>query len=246
MFPRFGYTTAAWEPPKPPGRGLDRVGKPETTPIDFSPKSVTEDISSFGGVAGRRARYYDAGQGELLIRNSGAEENEGFRDHPSVFSSDAKGRCWGRNSDAEPVLRHKVLAARETTDVLILEWPNCSGLGLSLGQALLLAGARLLEIDVRELSKEIISHRSGSESIFLYDSTAGGAGHCFELSRPERQRPWLEMARQILFVSERHDKSCERACLECLLDFGGQFDAEKLDRCAALRFLDPGLGVLSG
>ena len=27
MFPRFGFTTAAWDPPKPPGRSLDRVGE---------------------------------------------------------------------------------------------------------------------------------------------------------------------------------------------------------------------------
>src|SRR5262249_22699366 len=27
MFPRFGYTTAAWDPPKQPGRNLDRVGE---------------------------------------------------------------------------------------------------------------------------------------------------------------------------------------------------------------------------
>jgi len=264
MFPRFGYTTAAWDPPKPPGRNLDRVGKVLTTATGFSLSAVTNEQSDFGNVRGLTALYYEAGQGELLIRNAG-DDNHGFalctrcgfamseekarkangpapdlprefRDHASVFSTKVNTRCWGKNLGSEPVLRHKVLAARETTDVLILDWPSDAGQGplFSLGRALVLAGARLLEVDSREIG--LLEPRPAEEfTILLHDTVPGGAGHCFELFRLGRQ--WLEEARRILWVTASHNNACERACLECLLDFGGQFNAHLLDRKGALELL---------
>jgi hypothetical protein len=270
MFPRFGYTTAAWAPPKPPGRSIDRVGEVKTTATGFSLSAVTKIEFDFGGVIGLTARYYDAGQGELLIRNAGdgnhgfvvctrcgfamSEENgikaagpiaplpKEFRDHASVFSTKTSARCWGRGIGSEPVLRHKVLAARETTDVLILDWPSDAHEApmFSLGRALLLAGARLLEIDSREIGLQLKSRKAWEFAILFHDTAPGGAGHCFELFR--LGRPWLEEARRILWVTNEHDKACERACLECLLDFGGQFNAHLLDRKSALELLDKALG----
>jgi hypothetical protein len=275
MFPRFGYTTAAWDPPKPPGRNIDRVGKVVTTATGFSLKVATNTEADFAGVRGLAAMYYDAGQGELLIRNAG-DENHGFalctrcgfamseekprkangpvaalpktfRDHASVFSTRVNLRCWGKNLGVEPVLRHKVLAARETTDVLILDWPSDdwpsdAGKGslYSLGRALVLAGARLLEIDSREIGLELKPRSAEEFTILLHDTVPGGAGHCFELFR--LARPWLEEARRILWVTAIHDSVCERACLECLLDFGGQFNAHLLDRRGALELLNSALG----
>jgi hypothetical protein len=270
MFPRFGYTTAAWDPPKPPGRNLDRVGKVLTTATGFSLSAVTAKESDFAGVRGLAALYYEAGQGELLIRNAG-DENYGFalctrcgfamseekarkpngpapalpkefRDHASVFSTKINSRCWGKSLGSDPVLRHKVLAARETTDVLILDWPSDAGQGplFSLGRALVLAGARLLEIDSREIGLELKPRSAEEFTILLHDTVPGGAGHCFELFR--LARPWLEEARRILWVTSIHDSICERACLECLLDFGGQFNAHLLDRKGALELLNAALG----
>jgi hypothetical protein len=269
MFPRFGYTTAAWDPPKPPGRNLDRVGDVQTTATGFSLSAVTTSESNFGGISGLTAMYYDNGQGELLIRNAGDEGHgfalctrcgfamseesgpkargtvpdlpKGFRDHPSVFSTNAKARCWGRKLASDPVLRHKVLAARETTDVLILDWPGDVGKGrlFSLGRALVLAGARLLEIDSREIGLELKPRALDEFTILLHDTTPGGAGHCFELLK--LGRPWLKEAREILWVSSSHDAACDRACLECLLDFGGQFNAHLLNRRGALTLLDSAL-----
>jgi DEAD/DEAH box helicase domain-containing protein len=269
MFPRFGYTTAAWDPPRPPGRNLDRVGKVLTTATGFSLSAVTNKEPDFGNVHGLTALYYEAGQGELLIRNAGdnncgfavctrcgfamneekASKAKGpfpalpkdFRDHASVFSTKVTTRCWGRKLDSEPVLRHKVLAARETTDVLILDWPTDAGMGelFSLGRALVLAGVRLLEIDSREIGLELKPRSAEEFTILLHDTVPGGAGHCFELFR--LGRPWLEGARKILWVDARHNDACERACLECLLDFGGQFNAHLLDRKGALELLDSAL-----
>jgi hypothetical protein len=276
MFPRFGYTTAAWDPPKPPGRNLDRVGKVKLTPAgEFTLSGATKETPNFGGVIGLMATYYEAGQGQLLLRNAGGEAfselghgfavctrcgfamseekpsnangappalQKKFRDHASVFSSNPMTRCWPNSLPYEPVLRHKVLAAKETTDILILDWPGHCDEGplFSLGRSLVLAGTRLLELDSRELDLELKARVDGNLGILLYDTVPGGAGHCFELL--VRGRPWLEEARKILRGSRSHDATCRRACLECLLDFGGQFHAHLLDRKGALDLLDAVLG----
>lgn len=272
MFPRFGYSTAAWDPPKPPGRSLDRVGEVVlSTAGGFNLNAATRNDLNFGDVRGLVATYYEAGEGELLLRNAGgdpwstlgygfalctrcgfamSEEKpysekgtppplpKQFKDHASIFSPNPNNRCWPKSLQYDPVLRHKVLAARETTDVLILDWPAESDeAGLfSLGRALVLAGTKLLELDNRELNVELKPRGAGELSILLYDTTPGGAGHCFELMKLGRQ--WLREARKILYGSPSHDAACRRACLECLLDFAGQFQAQRLDRKKALELLD--------
>src|ERR1035438_7163097 len=178
MFPRFGYTTAAWDPPKPPSRNLDRVGKVKLTPAGgFTLSAATKEASNFGGITGLMATYYEAGQGQLLLRNAGGEAfselghgfavctrcgfamseekpsnakslpalQKKFRDHASVFSSNQMTRCWPNSLQYDPVLRHKVLAAKETTECLILDWPADSDKAslYSLGRALVLAGTRM-------------------------------------------------------------------------------------------------------
>jgi len=274
MFPRFGYSTAAWQPPKPPGRQLERVGTVDVRPVsNLATKSPARQEADYAGVPELRASYFEAGAAELLFRNAGgaafSERGQGFavctrcgfamseeqaatekgdgplpknfRDHPSIFSSNPASRCWRR--DQESVLRHRVLAARETTDVLILDWPGaCGDASLySLGRALLLAGAQLLELDNRELEVDLKMRPDGAPSIFLYDAAPGGAGHCLELM--ELGRPWVERAREILRGSDEHHARCRRACLDCILDFSGQFGAHRLDRLAALELLEAGLDL---
>jgi len=270
MFPRFGYTTAAWDPPKPPGRNLDRVGTVVVKAVGgFSIADPTRRDSDYAGIPGLRVSYYEAGQGELLLRNAGgaagSEKGHGFalctrcgfamseetrpslkgdppalpkkfRDHASVFASSENSRCWPKGQ--EFVLRHRVLAAKETTDVLLLDWPDdCEEAALySLGQALLLAGARLLELESRELSVDLKRRSTGEWSILLYDTTPGGAGHCLELMNLGAD--WLREAAKILRGTDEHDRACRRACLDCLLDFSSQFDAHRLDRRRALDLLD--------
>ncbi len=69
MFPRFGYTTAAWEPPRPPGRNLDRVGEVVLSAAGgFTLSSATRVDKNFGGVSDATATYYEAGAAELLLR----------------------------------------------------------------------------------------------------------------------------------------------------------------------------------
>jgi DEAD/DEAH box helicase domain-containing protein len=269
MFPRFGYTTAAWDPPKSPGRRLDRIGEVVVIALDgFSTREATQTIQNFAGVQGLTAKYYEAGQGELLLRNAGGldggprgygfavctrcgfamSENapasqkgeppslpKNFREHPSVYSSSVSSRCWSR--DQEFVLRNRVLAARETTDMLVLDWPEAAedAALFSLGRALLLAGTKLLDLDSRELEVDLKRRSTGESCILLYDSTPGGAGHCLELMN--LRQGWLREAKNILRGSDEHHAVCRKACLECLVDFSGQFHANRLDRKKALDLL---------
>jgi hypothetical protein len=272
MFPRFGYSTAAWEPPKPPGRRLDRIGKVETFALNtFTVGDATEQCPDFAGILGLTALYYEAGKGELLYRNAGSGKGgkgfgfavctrcgyadserlpvdrqgnppplpPNFREHPSIYSSNANLRCWLK--DQEFVLRNKVLAAKETTDMLFLEWPlvGDDATMYSLGRALVLAGTTLLDLDSRELDIDG-RHSDNTNRILLYDSTPGGSGHCLELMTKGIE--WLLKAQCILRGTESHSSNCRKACLECLLDFSGQFNAHRLDRKKALAFLDEALG----
>ena len=271
MFPRFGYTTAAWEPPKPPGRKLDRIGRVEIFSLnEFTVGDATEQSPNFVGIPGLTALYYEAGKGELLYRNAGsgkggkgfgfavctrcgyaeserlATDRKGnppplppkFREHPSIYSSNPALRCWLK--DQESVLRNKVLAARETTDMLFLEWPSSAddATMYSLGRALLLAGSTLLDLDSRELELDDKRSDNGNR-ILLYDATPGGSGHCLELMTKGKE--WFLKAQSILQGTEKHNSICRKACLECLLDFSGQFNAHRLDRKKALAFLDEAL-----
>ena len=110
----------------------------------------------------------------------------------------------------------------------------------SLGRALVLAGSALLDLDSREL--ELDDRRSESTNrILLYDATPGGSGHCLELMTKGRE--WLLKTKSILQGTESHNSICRKACLECLLDFSGQFNAHRLDRKRALVFLDEALDI---
>ena len=136
------------------------------------------------------------------------------------------------------VLRNRVLAARELTDMLLIEWPGATDRDsvYSLGRALILAGSRLLELDERELGMEVLPLRAPRLGTVLYDTAPGGAGHCLELLHLGRE--WLETARQVLYVSEEHDSRCQRACLDCILEFSGQHREHQLNRRAALEMMD--------
>jgi hypothetical protein len=179
----------------------------------------------------------DHGEGRMNLPN-------GFVEHAPVFSTNPNAYCWEKNEQTAPVLRNRVLAARELTDMLLIEWPGATEAiadGVySLGRAMLLAGARLLELDERELGVEIITLRSPYQGIVIYDAAAGGAGHCLELLNLGKD--WIERTRQILYVNSDHHSRCVRACLECILDFSGQYKAHRLNRLEALEIIDSAIG----
>jgi hypothetical protein len=54
----------------------------------------------------------------------------------------------------------------------------------------------------------------------------------------ERGREWLAKARDILHGSDEHNRTCRKACMDCILDFAGQVRAHRLNRIRALAILD--------
>jgi hypothetical protein len=128
------------------------------------------------------------------------------------------------------VLRNQALAARETTDVLLLDFSGCLALEQQDDQALITtlayalhrAAAELLQLDARELGVDTMPAGEAGRGlgVLLYDNVPGGAGHVRELL--ELGRGWLERAKEIMFVDEAHDQRCQSACLDCLLSFQAQ------------------------
>jgi DEAD/DEAH box helicase domain-containing protein len=264
LFPKFGYTTAAWEPPKRGGR-LDRVGEVETYPISSFTADDGDTVieQNFAGIKQLKITYKE--EAGLLLRNSGdngygfavcskcgfsmSEECDGqtgiiklpikFQSHASIYNSNPNTLCWKKKESAQ-VLRNRVFAAKEYTDMLLIEsrlFNDIRIAGLfSLGRALLLAGCRLLEIDSREIAVELKPLAVGLKGIILYDTTPGGSGHCLELLNLKMK--WLVDARNIMKGSDDHHQRCKRACIECILDFSGQFYSDRLNRIEALEILE--------
>jgi hypothetical protein len=173
----------------------------------------------------------------------------GFARH-DILDDPERRRCSGRTA-GEPALtlRHEVLAARMLTDVLLVdvspfeEARTLPALTPTLGHALRIAGAKILEVDSRELGMlETFIGNPACASPVLYDNVPGGVGHVRELVL--EGRAWLEATRTLLRGDENHDAICEAACLDCILTFDSQHDMARgrLDRKVALELLDSWLG----
>jgi len=254
LFVKYGFTSAAWDAPKW-GTGVERIGTAETLSVTFKPHSseagriVERD---FAGIRGLVADYRE--DGELLVYNRG-EHQLGFaiclkcgyaesepesrgkgkmklprslQGHAPITSTRPWDVCW-RDGDATPVLRNQVLAARETTDVLLLDFADCLGneateesLIITLAYAFQRAAARILELDSRELGVLLVPTGDGGKcrGAVIYDNVPGGAGHVRELLIQGRE--WVKSARAALYVNEEHHRLCESACLDCLLSFDAQ------------------------
>lgn len=131
-------------------------------------------------------------------------------------------RCW--QDGQTPVLRNRVLASEQVTDIVLLDfsqWPAIrAGLVATLAAALRLGGARHLRLDSREIGSLVVP--LGSESarfgIALYDNHPGGAGHVLELATVGRD--WFRTAlNEIMFVDATHHETCITGCLRCLPTF---------------------------
>jgi Lhr-like helicase len=178
---------------------------------------------------------------------------KGFESHAPLTSKERYVRCW--KEEESPVLRNHTLTARETTDILLLDitsLPRDFGevrgdledraLLFTLGQALRIAGARLLEVDLRELGLLPVA-LGGRWVPALFDNVPGGVGHVRELL--DFGRTWLEQARRQLWIDEAHDARCTRACLDCVLTFDSQreMDQDLLQRRQTLALLDAWLSL---
>ncbi|MDQ3623793.1 MAG: DUF1998 domain-containing protein, partial [Verrucomicrobiota bacterium] len=116
------------------------------------------------------------------------------------------------------------------------KWPV--GSVESLAYALHKGACRCLELDASDLGVawRFLNRRSDKTSgkeIVLYDRTPGGAGFVKEA---HDRWPEVEAAARAICA----DCTCERACYNCLKDYGNQGYHEALDRHEALAFLSAG------
>lgn len=270
LLPMHGFSSAAWDPPKM-STDVERIGHTEQATITFVQRdgAEIEEQDHFGGILGLRALYRE--DGELLVYNEG-EWQKGFAvclkcgyaesekfvgdgriklppkfEHHAPLTSTSEDRfCWGSH-EIPGVFRNNALAARETTDILMLDFSVClkhlasnAEVLWTLAQALEISGAKLLELDSRELGTLVIPAGEEGRGLgaVLYDNVPGGAGHVYELLK--LGRAWLEEARRVMFVDEQHNTTCETACLDCLLTFDAQVPMRRglLQRQLTIRVLD--------
>jgi Lhr-like helicase len=270
LVPKYGYSTAAWDPPSWSGNP-ERVGTTGIASSSFlTPKNpeTLRRLANFGGLQGVTATICEGG--EILASNAGdhklgfalctrcgyaeseAAVGSGREKLPSSFElhtalMQRKGRCW-KSSEA-PVLRNHHLGALHVTDVLQLDFSGSRHPGwipstiTTLGHALRLAAAQMLELDAREIGMTVCAvGNSGNAGIQLFDNSAGGAGHVSQLFTSGEQ--WLATASQLMHRDEEHETRCATACLYCLLTSYSQSDYEKglLQRAPTSRLI---AGILS-
>lgn len=252
LMPRHGFSTAAWDPPSWV-LSTEQVGSLSLATTAFISKNSGNKIfQDFGGIKGLNVELCEGG--ELLGQNSGVSglgyaicTNCGYSDSETKPDGDGrkglpKGfenhlplhaikwvKCW--KSTEAPVLRYHFFAATHITDMVQFDFANICFADLTaaviktMGHALRLAGAELLELDHREIG--FIYGCVGSTAdpgVQLFDNVPGGAGHVIELAGYGRE--WIERALMVLYRNEGHHKKCETACLNCILTSLSQNDME--------------------
>ena len=247
--------SAAWDPPRR-STSVEQPSWAETL-LAFNPNSPKWKDGcaekDFAGIAGLQASYWE--DGELLVINRGknnlgfavclkcgyadseSSRGSGMMDLPRDFEQHAPltqtknyPNCLKPGKDVSP-WRNKILAAKETTDVLHLDFSRCKNVNsmdanliVTLGLALKLAGTRMLELDSRELGMLLVpsGEAGAAHGIAVYDAVPGGAGYVRELF--DRGQEWLEVAqRDVLYINEEHHRHCSSACMDCLLSFEAQY-----------------------
>ena len=266
LFPRFGFSTAAWDRPQFRGVPTPPVGKVELLTI-VDDRDVRSD---FGGLSGVKARYQEDGKlmvinagsgarGFAVCLNCGYSESEltafkhgpeelpkSYEHHaPLQFAPAKNGRTWVncRKYNGKHDLRRQMLTARQVTDITVIDVPQLVNADLAvattLAHAFRLAGTQLLSLDSREIGSFVMPTDSGPYcGLVLFDTMPGGAGHVEELL--ESAADWIGKLTDVLFVNEAHHERCVSACLDCLLSYETQFDHDQglLARAITWEFWD--------
>ena len=266
LVPRYGYATAASEPPSWFGR-RHRVGIVDLVVNHAAGRSTMAD-EDYGGMAGLHASFLEnvelvaanrgqGGHGFAMCASCGYSDSEtgggreggrdlppGFDRHLPLYRPSGK-VCTGADGQTV-VLRNVTFAARQFTDVVrfdLAEVPGVDAAALvTLGHTLAQAGAELLELDAREIRMVVDPPEAGRWVVRVFDAVGHGGGHMAELFG--RADEWLASTGRVLRRSPAHDELCRTACIACVLSSVSGDDARRgrLDRKAALRVLDGGTG----
>jgi hypothetical protein len=250
LFPRFGFSTAAWDRPQFRGAPTPLIGQPELLTIP----RLDNERPNFAGLKGVVARYQEdgellvinsgtAGQGFAVCLNCGYSESElsllkrkpddlpsSYEQHaPLHFAPRKNGPSWVvcRKQNGKHDLRRQMLTARQVTDIAIIDVPQLVNadlaVAITLAHSFRLAGTQLLSLDSREIGSFVMSTDSGLNcGLVLFDTMPGGAGHVGALI--EAASDWLDKLSDILFINQAHHQRCISACLDCLLSYETQFD----------------------
>ncbi|NLX99310.1 MAG: DEAD/DEAH box helicase [Rhodopirellula sp.] len=266
LLPRFGFSTAAWDPPCRRGE-IDASSGQTRVDVLWEAGGSTDELkrADYGVIAGLIATYRDdgsllilnyghGGRGFIICTRCGYSESEhrnatpgstpraSFDRHAPLWSRD-QGRKYRCLNGTGPPLRCQILGSRERTDMLRLDFENVNmpaddqRLMTTLQLAFHRAAAELLQLDIRELGAELVPASAGRWSIVLYDNVPGGAGHVRELL--DEGDAMLRSSLNILRGSDDHDARCREACLDCLLGYSSQSAHEQglIDRRLALNWL---------
>ena len=183
-----------------------------------------------------------------LFRYNLGPENKGFVLCPSCgYSAPQRGfKCWEEtqklrelsgSADCTSNPWHKPLAyGHEFRSFCLIARPSCHPPVESLAFALQKGLCQLLDIEAsdigvswRWLANRKVAGDSRAE-IILYDRTPGGAG--FVKDGFENWSQVAEKAREICDAC-----NCEKACYDCLKDYGNQSHHEKLNRHEVSEYL---------
>ena len=264
LIPHHGFVTAAWETPQR-HLGTERVGSAVVQAINVSDAVVNN--FPFAGI-NKWSTYYKE-SGEIFVHNLGecdfgyaicttcgmadSEIKPNSTDKDESLPQDLKkhsglhspkpGPGYKRPKACDPgdsFLRHQALASKVITDVLIIDFgPEAEEISETLALALKLAGARVLQLDSRELGHTVAPSPDGARrTSVIYDNVPGGAGHVLELLKNSEK--WMQVAADVLHGTEKHHASCETACMDCILsaDIFDEDDVKKLYRRLAYEFLE--------
>lgn len=260
LFPRYGYTTAEWDPPSFQ-KDIDTVGQVAQVSSTFAGGEDDPVPAEVAQIPQLFFRYQSAGE---IVAYNGGENNTGFAiclrcgyadsekqnpsDAPPSFDKHLRLRGYKRCSEDVHAMRQQWLAAWERTDCVLIDWEKALGsrpakaLVATLGEALRLAGAELLELDSREIGLLITPTRNGGWATLLFDNVPGGAAHVYELMTLTRE--WMKSALHVLFRDEEHHRRCDSGCLDCILTYSIQEQlSEGLQRRSAHSALESLLHV---
>ncbi len=212
-----------------------------------------------------KVRHLD--NGELIAINHGKEDREGFGFGFAICLSCGRAAreendaikyklpmasnhvpVDGRRGNCQSQTNRNIsLLAKITTDTLQIRMekdmmPSLDVINkeiyyTTLGKAMVIAGAQMLNIEVRELNYSLSAYRledgANNFDIVIYDDVPGGAGYVKQLA--SRISELLQMSFKVL---DECDNNCDKACGRCIATYELEnYSLKKLNRKLVVNFL---------